>query len=146
MSGYKMNRVKHKERRSPPRTLEARIKAMQATEECWEWRFKESKLSLPRGQKRAQQRPVAPTAAHLKVYTRDADAWRINRMFSSEASTASSCQHNGSWGRERKAAWEDEASLMRSALRMADQRAERNREATKSAEIALQNEQKGAGG
>lgn len=103
MSGYKMNRVKHKEQRSPWRRLEARIKAARAPEECWERRAKESKLSLPQGQKTAQQRLVAPAAAHLKVYTRDVQAWRINRMFCT-ASTASSCQRNRSRGRERKAA------------------------------------------
>lgn len=124
MSGYKMNRVKQKEQRSPWRRLEARIKAAQATEECWERRAKESKLSLPQGQKTAQQRLVAPAAAHLTVYTRDVQAWRINRMFWTEASTASSCQRNRSRGRERKAAWEEEASLMCSALRPEIQRAE----------------------
>lgn len=104
MSGYEMNRVKHKEQHSPWRRLDARIKAAQATEECWEWRAKESKLSLPQGQETALQRLVALAAAHLKVYTGDVQAWRINRMFCTAASTASSCQRNRSRGRERKAA------------------------------------------
>lgn len=96
MSGYKMNRVKHKEQRSPWRRLEARIKAAQATEECWERTAKESKLSLPQGRKTALRRLVALAAAHLKVYTRDEQARRINRMFCTEASAASSCQRNRS--------------------------------------------------
>lgn len=90
-----MNSVKHKEQRSPWRRLEARIKATQATEECSHWRAKEGKLPLPEGQKTAQQR-LAPLAdAHIKMYTGDSEAWRVNRMFSTEASTASCCQVTG---------------------------------------------------
>ena len=85
MLGYKLN-MSHKGQYPPwGIRLEAKMKETQTDVGKLSKLEKYSKLSVTEALEAAKQRLIAP-AARLKRYTRDMEARRINRMFTTEPS------------------------------------------------------------